>query len=236
MASDLADKDVALNIDNRAYQTRNNSRGIQYYDCIERVDNSLSVPETWAKFSDGNIKRSMQERKVSRDLRNKVEEMLTVTAEKLIEAWNVVNAAFSDHIEELQGAKYQFQAHLAKVLEEIFEVEKTIELVKQCIEEKAPYMKVAQTRLEARTHRPNMESTRDHVQNRLAEEVYEVCESVEMLKAKLRDSENALQQLLRTKSSLEHSLNLKLHSIFIDREKCLGLRKSYPLVSRAICY
>lgn len=58
----------------------------------------------------------MQERKVSRDLRNKVEEMLTVTAEKLIEAWNVVNAAFSDHIEELQGAKYQFQAHLAKVI------------------------------------------------------------------------------------------------------------------------
>lgn len=45
LEKDVADKDVALNIDNRAYQTRNNSRGIQYYDCIERVDNRLFTHE-----------------------------------------------------------------------------------------------------------------------------------------------------------------------------------------------
>ncbi|ESN91809.1 hypothetical protein HELRODRAFT_70335 [Helobdella robusta] len=236
LEKDSADKFVALNIDNNAIKMKNTSRGIYYYDCIERVDNSQSVPETWAKYTDDNIKRSMQERKASRELRNKVEEMLTITAERLVTAWNNVNSAFSDHIEELEKAKYKIQAHLSKILEEIFNTETSIELLKKSIEEKAPYMKVAQTRLEARNHRPNMENTRDHVHNKLVEEVYEVCETIDKLKAKLRESENALQQLLRTKASLQHDLDLKLLSILIDREKCMGLRRSYPLISRVICY
>ena len=73
------------------------------------------MPETWAKFTDDNIKKSMGERKLSRDLRNKVREMLEVIAEKLITAWNEVNAALSNHVEEMHKTKYKLQAHLAKV-------------------------------------------------------------------------------------------------------------------------
>jgi len=60
------------------------------------------------------------------------------------------------------------------------------------------------------------------------EEVYEITETVEQLRAKLRDMENALQQLLRTKMSLEHDLTVKNNSIYIDREVCLGKRKIFP--------
>ena len=38
---------------------------------------------------------------------------------------------------------------------------------------------------------------------RLVEEVHEINETVDNLKAKLREAENALQHLLRTKASLE---------------------------------
>ena len=62
------------------------------------------------------------------------------------------------------------KAHLCtaplQILEEIFEMETTIGLLKRAIEERAPYMKVAQTRVEARLRRPNMENTRDHAQNK----------------------------------------------------------------------
>jgi len=63
----------------------------------------------------------------------------------------------------------------------------------------------------------------------LVEEVYEITETVEQLRAKLREMENALQQLLRTKMSLEHDLTVKNNSIYIDREVCLGKRKNFPL-------
>ena len=71
---------------------------------------------------------------------------------------------------------------------------------------------------------------------RLVEEVFEIQETVDKLKAKLRESENALQHLLRTKSSLEHDLNVKNNSLFIDRERCMGLRKTFPLAPRVACY
>ena len=64
---------------------------------------------------------------------------------------------------------------------------------------------------------------------RLVEEVYEITETVEQLRAKLREMENALQHLLRTKMSLEHDLTVKNNSIYVDREMCLGKRKNFPL-------
>ena len=41
------------------------------------------------------------------------------------------------------------------------------------------------------------------------------------------------QVLLQNKARLEHDLKIKSNSLFIDREKCLGIRKSFPVVSLA---
>lgn len=72
--------------------------------------------------------------------------------------------------------------------------------------------------------------------SRLVEEVYEINETVDSLKAKLREAENALQQLLRTKASLEQDLAIKNNSLFIDREKCMGMRKTFPMAPRVAAY
>ena len=69
---------------------------------------------------------------------------------------------------------------------------------------------------------------------RLVEEVGEITDTVEALQAKLRDSENALQQLLRTKAALEADLAVKNNSLFIDREKCLAMRKTFPMSPRVV--
>ena len=55
---------------------------------------------------------------------------------------------------------------LPQVLQEIFDMEKNIELLKKCIQDKEAPMQVAQTRLATRTRRPNIESCRDPVQHR----------------------------------------------------------------------
>lgn len=71
---------------------------------------------------------------------------------------------------------------------------------------------------------------------RLVEEVYEISETVEQLRTKLRESEMALQRLLRTKLSLEHDLAVKNNSILVDREKCMGIRKTLPWSSMVAVY
>lgn len=67
---------------------------------------------------------------------------------------------------------------------------------------------------------------------RLVEEVYEIRETVEQLQNRLREAENSLQHLLRTKATLEQDLAVKNNSLFIDREKCQGLRKTFPMTPR----
>ena len=52
---------------------------------------------------------------------------------------------------------------------------------------------MAQTRLEARTHRPDVEMCRDPVYHRLVEEVGQIQESVDLLHRKLGEAESAHQ-------------------------------------------
>lgn len=236
LEKDDRDKQHAEKLDSTCHQLRNTSRGIAYHDGIDRVDNTASVPETWAKFSNDNIQRSQSERAASKDMRNRIEQLLNKCATAMINQWNTVNNAFTDRIKEYMDSKHKLQTHLSKVLQEIFDMEKNIELLKKCIQDKEAPMQVAQTRLATRTNRPNVEGCRDPVQHRLVEEVWEINETVDSLKGKLREAENALQHLLRTKASLEQDLSIKNNSLFIDREKCMGMRKTFPMSPRVACY
>ena len=69
-------------------------------------------------------------------------------------------------------------------------------------------------------------------ERRLVHEVHGIYEGVERLQAKLRESEAALQHLLNTKLALEAELARKSASLFLDRDKCMGLRAAFPLSTR----
>ena len=55
---------------------------------------------------------------------------------------------------------------------------------------------MSQTRLEARTHRPDVELCRDPVYHRLVEEVGQIQESADLLHRKLGEAESAHQASL----------------------------------------
>jgi len=234
LEKDEGDKFVALNLDGTCHQLRNNSRGLAYHNGVDRVDNTVSVPESWAKFSNDNIQRSQSERAASRHMRNEIESVLNACANEMWQEWNSVNVALNQRIGETTDARNKLQTHLSKVLQEIFDMEKNIELLKKAIQDKEQPMQVAHTRLDTRIRRPNVELCRDPVQHRLVEEVGEITETVENLQAKLRMAENTLQHLLKTKASLEQDLSVKNNSLFIDREKCLGMRKTFPMSPRIV--
>lgn len=72
---------------------------------------------------------------------------------------------------------------------------------------------------------------RDFAHVRLVQEVYEIQNVVDTLHRKLVDAETQHQQLLHTKSSLESNLQKKVNALYIDREKCMGIRRSFPVDS-----
>lgn len=76
---------------------------------------SISVPDSWAKFTDDNILRSQSERAASAKLREDIENLLVVTANEMWNQFNAVNVAFTNRIAETADAKSKIQTHLAKV-------------------------------------------------------------------------------------------------------------------------
>ncbi|OCT60783.1 hypothetical protein XELAEV_18046805mg [Xenopus laevis] len=233
---DISDKQTALRIDDKCQNLRNSSDGIGYYRGVDRIDATVSIPETWAKFSDDNILRSQSERTASAKLREDAETILASTSNGMWSQFNTVNVNFTNRISETADAKNKLQNHLAKTLQEIFQTEMTIEALKKAIKDKSAPMKVAQTRLDERTRRPNVELCRDTVQIRLMQEVQEIDDTIQALQLRLRDAEDTLQMLVHTKSNLEHDLAIKANSLFIDQEKCMGMRKSFPSTPRLVGY
>ncbi|EDL10379.1 tektin-3 [Mus musculus] len=236
LEKDLSDKQAALRIDDKCQHLRNTSEGVSYFRGVERVDATVSVPETWAKFTDDNVLRSQSERAASAKLREETENLLIVTANEMWNQFNKVNLAFTNRIAETVDAKNKIHTHLTKTLQEIFQIEMTIESIKKAIKEKSAFLKVAQTRLDERTRRPNVELCRDMAQLRLVNEVYEVDETIQTLQQRLRDSEDTLQSLAHTKATLEHDLAVKANTLYIDQEKCMSMRNSYPSTLRLVGY
>ncbi|KAM9222217.1 tektin-3-like [Leptosomus discolor] len=231
---DLANKQTAYHIDDKCHHLRNTSDGISYFRGVERVDATISVPESWAKFSDDNILLSQSERAASAKLRDNLENLLVVTANEMWRQFNRVNVAFANRIAETADAKSKIQTHLAKTLQEIFQIEMNIEAIRKAIRDNGLVLKVAQTRLDERTRRPNVELCRDTAQLRLVNEVHEINETIQSLQQRLRDAENILQMLVHAKSILEHDLATKANSLFIDQEKCMGMRKTFPNTARLL--
>lgn len=77
---------------------------------------SLSVPETWAKFSNDNIQRSQSERAASRQMRNEIESVLNSCANEMWQEWNAVNVNLTKRCQESTDARNRLQTHLSKVI------------------------------------------------------------------------------------------------------------------------
>lgn len=70
----------------------------------------------------------------------------------------------------------------------------------------------------------------------LVTEVMEVEDTIYKLRERLVEAENTLQTLLKTKVTLEHDLSIKANSLFLDQEKCMSIRKTFPSMPRLVGY
>ncbi|ELW67778.1 Tektin-4 [Tupaia chinensis] len=87
-------------------------------------------------------------------------------AEDLRLQCDAVNLAFGRRCEELEDALHTLQHHLRKTLREITDQEHNVAALRQAIRDKEVPLRVAQSRLYLRSHRPNVELCRDAAQFR----------------------------------------------------------------------
>ncbi|XP_076166184.1 tektin-3 [Ptiloglossa arizonensis] len=228
---DIRNKEIALGIDITCHQMNNFSRGLKYYGGIEKYDNSITQTESWVEASNNIVKKSQTERSKSSRLQSDIEIAINAVGHEMWEAWGNTNKALSRRAAEMLEAKERLQIHLHKIQQEIFEIEKNLQLMQKAIADKSSVLKVAHTRLESRTHRPEAELCKDYAQLRMIKEVETINAMINNMNLKLQSFEAQHQQLLRTRSNLETNLKSKVDALFIDREKCMGMRRSYPVAS-----
>lgn len=185
--------------------------------------------QQWQQVTNSRLDNSKGERKNSTQLRVDTCALINNVSKSVWDCWSRTNNALNIRATEMKETRNRVQMNLQKTQEEIFAVEQEIELILNDIRNKSDTLKVAQTRLEARTHRPGMELCKDEVQQRLVKEVKDIKNSIQVMYDKLQEAEAQHQQLLKTRANLETDLQSKVNALFIDNEKCLGLRGSFPV-------
>lgn len=229
---DWSDKKEALEIDTACGILRNHHTNKQFHDGAAKFEEIQSTPESWAQFSHDNIARGEHERMASIQLRTLIDNVLEDTSRDMREQCDTVDVNFQKRLTELEDAKHKLEENLKKVCTEISQQEKNIDDLKAAVRAKEDPLKVAQTRLNSRSYRPNVELCRDPVQYALVGEVNEICQSIDALKNQLNQAENSLKDLQDNRMSLEKEISVKKNSIFIDRDKCMTVRCRYPSMSK----
>lgn len=229
LEKDSKDKFHAQNVDDKMYQLRNGSMGVGYHPGVENIDNTISIPESWVRFTQENIARSQKMRAASEKIRGDIDALLRQCANEMWSQFNSVNNAFNTRIKETTDARNKLQAHLQRTMQEIFDMQKNVDLLRKAIHDKEYPLKVAQTRLDERTRRVNVELCNDPAMKTLQKEVAEIRDSIRALKERLRMSESCLARLLKTRATLESDISVKENSLMIDQKACMGLRKSFPM-------
>ncbi|XP_014813477.1 PREDICTED: tektin-1 isoform X1 [Calidris pugnax] len=223
---DLKDKFTALMIDNYCASLTNNTPDIRYTDHTVKIEGTFVSPEDWIDFSNINVEKAEKQRNNSLVLRTLIDGILSQTASDMRRQREAVNVAFRNRVKEVRDAKHQLERLLAMVMDETASQEKNIAALKKSIADKEGPVKVAQTRLEARNHRPNVELCYDTVQYRLTSEVQEITKNIERLKDTLAQAESELKGLSRRQLSLEEEIRVKENTLYIDEVLCMQMRES----------
>ncbi|KAM4750162.1 tektin-4 [Anableps anableps] len=226
-----SDKCQAYSFDDTCGRHSNMSPDTQQHPSSATMQEQVSTPLSWIKFTQDNLSKALQEEHATNSLRMLVEQMLQDTTEDLRVQCSSVDQAFSLRCEDLIGAKTQLEMKLAQTLEQIGAQEKNIEALQQGIHNKEAPLRVVQSRLYLRSLRPNMELCRDQPQLSLEGEVRQTDAALESLNQKLSEARSSLSHLEESRMALQKDINCKTHSLFIEREKCMTHRQRYPTMS-----
>ncbi|XP_055052953.2 tektin-1 [Misgurnus anguillicaudatus] len=226
LEKDLKDKFQAECIDDFCSLLTNTSPNVSGGNPDLSSVGMMVTPEEWESLCNINIDKAEKEKNNSHSLRALVESLLEQTAADLRRQHEATDRALELRIQETKTAKAELENQLNELLTETANQEKNLEDLRVAVAEKEAPLKVAQTRLSARSQRPNVELCHDPAHTRLLAEVKELADHVERLTEAVDLSEMELKALAGRQLILEEEIQVKSNSVYIDEVICRQLRES----------
>ncbi|XP_017023853.1 tektin-4 [Drosophila kikkawai] len=225
---DWSDKKEAYEIDTLNVSLNNQSRTIMFRPGAVRQPPEQASEKYWEHFSMETLDDCEKCRLKSVALRNTLHSIMMNGARDIRTQADVVEKALTARINCTQEAVQRFENDLKNILQSLADVENRITQMKRRISDFDASMKVAQTRMDNRGYRPNVENCRDVAQQELIDGVHTIQSSVSALLHELDESEQVKADLVSSRARLEREIMLKRRSLFIDRDRCMELRSHYP--------
>ncbi|XP_002734332.1 tektin-B1-like [Saccoglossus kowalevskii] len=218
LAADLRDKFEAKGIDTYCRDLTIDSPDICFQPDPTRTPKGSTTPQTWEDYSRYNRDRAVAEMKASQRLREAVKATIAQTNNDLDAQRQALDYAFRKRIHDMERAKDEDEWQKKNTEEEIADMEKDIRDLEAAIKAKDNPLKLAMTRLENRTYRPNVELCRDNAQYGLVNEVQEIQNSIKELKAKLQEAHNARDANEKQLYRINQDLETKKNSLDLDKK------------------
>lgn len=222
--ADLQDKNIALGIDVEQYNLTEESPNISYKPDPLRVPKGSTTPQNWEDFSRYNKERADAEMANSRRLREAIHHTIQQTDNDLVAQNTATDYAVRKRMHEFERAIDELNWQKQQTEEEIAELEEDIRRLNDAIRAKINPMKLAQTRLENRTYRPNVELCRDNPQYGLTDEVKQLEASKRSLEEKLKQAQHALDGLEQNLHRINEDLQCKTNSLNLEKQ-CMQSRE-----------
>ncbi|CAF0748814.1 unnamed protein product [Brachionus calyciflorus] len=230
LENDIKNKFKAESIDSHVQNLSLTSPSLYLKNGAAKIEPNSFTEQQWENFSDVNIKNAEATRLNSVELRNIVDTNLQQTANDIQRQIELTDRAFDRRIWEEKDAKSKLETQCKDVTKLIDTMEENIKNVEKAILDKENYLKLAHTRLDIRTNRPEIELVRDPAQYKMVKEVQEIEDALRRLQERLNESHKKLKDLDRNKLLILKDIQVKDNTIRIDEAECLsGIRKSLKI-------
>jgi len=226
---DIRNKELAKKTDECVKILSTLSSEIGHVEAIASGMMTTSTPTSWLQNTQALIQRSQEERNSSQVLYTDISRTMIGCADECFAIWYETNTSFNTRICETTNAKQTAEKQLQRIKTDIDNLSRHMQEVRKAVEDKKPLLKLAQARLEKRKQRPAMELCRDKAMIALIKEIHSLKTAIDQLSHRLENMEVTMSQLMKSKGTLEHDSKLKEVALFIDREKCLSLRLTFPI-------
>ncbi|KAG9492842.1 hypothetical protein GDO78_001028 [Eleutherodactylus coqui] len=225
---DHRDKMETLDIDRTCLSLTKNSPNISLKVDPTRVHHESTTPQEWKQFSRYNKDRAEAELRASAQLREAIALTIAQTNNELEAQRVAVEFAFRKRIHAFEKAHNELKWQEKNTKDEIEELEEDIRCLEGDLRDKSGPLKLAHTRLETRTYRPNIDHCRDPVQYGLTDEVHQLEGTIAALKQKLAQAQDALDALYKHLARIEADIKCKENSLSLDK-KCVDSRRKLIL-------
>lgn len=227
LETDWSDKYLAFKYETLNYELQTKSENVKDSAGATKLSEGQSDVQSWEHYTVNALVQFKHAIASSKELRAKVDATLINTARDLRTQDIKVNDAIAERIARTEQVKTELENQLRLTLQKIVETENILEMLHEEMLKVSQRIQVAQTRLNTKNCRPNVENCREGSLIGLIEEVRDLNDSMSLLQERSLKTEKLRAELIHERSQLENEIIVKNKSLHIDNQRCLFIRSHY---------